>query len=214
MEKILRIWIVLLVIEMSIWPVISQAKDLGRAGNVFAVSEESFSQMMMKRLEKLDMKKHEKEFEDMARKRIEVPKPVENISRAEKSREWLFDPSYEVEEDIVLPCGKLLYAAGWKVNPLEHMDLERRLVFIDERDEEQKEWLRVLIEERDKITDKSQEDRIILVGGSVFKMKNEFEEEIYFDQFGELTSRFGIKAVPAIAVQEGVKIRINEISME
>ena len=39
------------------------------------------------------------------------------------------------------------------------------------------------------------------------------EDKVYFDQSGELTMRFGIKHSPAIAVQEGLKIRIDEINL-
>ena len=61
------------------------------------------------------------------------------------------------------------------------------------------------------------EDRIILVGGSVFKLKEELDpkhkDKVYFDQSGELTTRFGIKHSPAIAAQEGLKICIDEINL-
>jgi len=36
---------------------------------------------------------------------------------------------------------------------------------------------------------------------------------VYFDQHGELTTKFAIKHSPAIAEQEGLKIRINEINL-
>jgi hypothetical protein len=58
------------------------------------------------------------------------------------------------------------------------------------------------------------EDRVILIGGSVFKLKEELSDthadKVYFDQSGELITKFGIKASPAIVVQEGLQIKIEE----
>lgn len=61
------------------------------------------------------------------------------------------------------------------------------------------------------------EDRVILVGGSHFKIKEELgrehEDKVYFDQNGELTSKFGIKASPAIVTQDGLILKIEEIKL-
>lgn len=50
--------------------------------------------------------------------------------------------SYELKEDVILPCGKILYKAGIKVNPLDYMGFDRELIFIDGRDKEQIDWLK------------------------------------------------------------------------
>ena len=56
-----------------------------------------------------------------------------------------------------------------------------------------------------------------LVGGSALKLKEELDKEhvdkVYFDQAGELTTKFDIKASPAIAWQEDFRIRIEEIKL-
>ena len=57
------------------------------------------------------------------------------------------------------------------------------------------------------------EDKIILVGGSPLQLEEELGVSIYFDQQGSLTSKFGIQHSPAIAIQEGLKIRIDEINL-
>jgi conjugal transfer pilus assembly protein TraW len=45
------------------------------------------------------------------------------------------------------------------------------------------------------------------------ELKEEYKNEVYFDQHGELTTKFGIKYVPAIARQEGLSMRIDEINL-
>jgi hypothetical protein len=36
---------------------------------------------------------------------------------------------------------------------------------------------------------------------------------VYFDQAGELTTKFGIKASPAVVVQDGLMLKIEELSL-
>jgi hypothetical protein len=50
-------------------------------------------------------------------------------------------------------------------------------------------------------------------GGSPFILRDELGKEVYFDQNGELTTRFGIKATPAIVVQDGENLKIVEVAI-
>ena len=49
------------------------------------------------------------------------------------------------------------------------------------------------------------------VAGSPLKLKEELKQDVYFDQSGELSKRFGIKASPALLVQEGNQLKITEV---
>ena len=208
---------------------ISYAADFGVIGQTFPITEESFIAMLKKRLDSVDIEKEQEKVQARAKEQIENPLPVSGITEATKYRVFYFDPSYTLDKDVVLPCGKILHKAGTKVNPLEHMDLNRRLFFIDGRKPKQVVWLKEQLdtkvlaqeqkepkaqrEEREQV-----EDRIILVGGSVFKLKEilgkDHEDKVYFDQVGELTKKFGIKAVPALVEQEGLVLKIKEIKLE
>jgi conjugal transfer pilus assembly protein TraW len=192
---------------------IAQAVDLGKRGTSFVVKEEGFVSMMISKLNTIDLKKEQEKMENIARDRIENPVPVAGLVLAAADREFWYDPSYTLEEDIVLPCGKILHKAGVKVNPLDHMDLERRLIFIDAREERQIEWLKEQLLEKSGNAIPLIQDRIILVAGSVFKLQEELGLQIYFDQSGELTKKFGIKASPAIAYQDGKMLKIKELSL-
>jgi conjugal transfer pilus assembly protein TraW len=193
------------------------AKDFGTKGHTYQIIEQPFLRMIDERLQKVDMKKEQEKMTAIAKDRVANPKAVEGLNPATKSRVFYFDPTYTLDEDAVLPCGKVLHKAGTKVNPLEHMDLNRRLFFIDSREQAQIKWLKEqltnpLPEQKEPV-----EDRIILVGGSVFRLKEELgkehENKIYFDQNGELTLKFGIKASPAVAEQDGLKLKIKEIKL-
>lgn len=190
---------------------IALATDLGKRGTTFEIKEEGFVAMMIRKLKTLDLEKENRKMEQIARRRVENPLPVIGVTPAIDNREFYFDPTYTLEEDAVLPCGKILYRAGTTINPLEHMDLNRRLFFVDSRDEHQVEWLKGQLVEQTLEQTQILENKIILVGGSVLELKEELEDqEIYFDQSGELTTRFGIKASPAIVQQEGKQLKIRE----
>lgn len=208
----------LIILALIIYSTVAFATDFGTHGTSFKITEEPFIQMMKNRMEKIDIESEKDKIQKRAKYKVENPDPVKGIKPATKDRTFYFDPSYTLEKDIVLPCGKILHQAGTKVNPLEHMDLNRRMFFIDGRNKDQIEWLKEQLETPSP-TVKNQiiEDRVILVGGSVFKIKEELGEthadKVYFDQVGELSFKFGIKAGPAIAYQEGLQIKIEEVEI-
>jgi len=212
MSNLGNVLIIILVLISS-----ASAKNFGKVAHVFKIEEEAFTVMMKRKLEQVDMESERKKMENIARERIENPTPVAGITSATKDRTFYFDPTYTLDKDAALPCGKILHRAGTKVNPLEHMDLNRRLFFVDGREAEQLEWLKEQLQNPLSEQKAPVEDRVILVGGSVFKVMEELakirEQEVYFDQHGELTTKFAIKHSPAIAEQEGLKIRINEINL-
>ena len=190
------------------------AKDFGNRGANYPVAEESILLMFQKKLGALDLKKEEERMRKAAEERVKNPAPVSGIVPAKETREFWHDPTYILTEDAVLPCGRVLYRAGTAVNPLDYMDLDRRLFFVDGREEKQVEWLKSRL-----LTDSSSgenkiEDRIILVGGSPMELKDKLGFEVYFDQAGELTTRFGIKGSPALAEQDGKSLKIVEVAVD
>ena len=132
----------ILIIINILTPIAVSAKDLGVVGQTFNVVEEPFIEMLKKRLDKLDLEKEKQNIQARAKERVENPQAVSGINPARKDRIFYFDPSYILDKDAVLPCGKVLHKAGTRVNPLEHMDLGRRLFFIDSRQEDQIAWLK------------------------------------------------------------------------
>lgn len=211
-----RFLIAILIVSISALEI--YAVDLGKVGNTFRIEEEAFTLMMKRKLEEVDMEKERKKIEKIARDKIENPAPVKGISAATEERTFYFDPTYILDKDVVLPNGTILHKARTKVNPLEHMNLNRRLFFVDSRQQEQVQWLKEQL--NNPVADQKElvEDRIILVGGSVFKLKEELNQKhadkVFFDQHGELITKFAIKHSPAIAYQEGFKIRIDEINLQ
>ena len=202
------------VLYISTFSNIVFAKDFGNRGANYPVAEESILLSLQKKFAELDLKKEGERMRSIAEERVRNPIPVSGIIPAKETREFWHDPTYILTEDAVLPCGRVLYKAGTRVNPLDYMDLDRRLFFIDGREEKQVEWLRGQLLPDSSSFDKKIEDRIILVGGSPPEVQDKLGFEVYFDQGGELTTRFGIRGSPAVAEQAGKNLKIVEVAVD
>jgi conjugal transfer pilus assembly protein TraW len=190
------------------------AKDFGNRGANYPVAEESILVSLQRKFAELDLKKEEERMRSIAEERVRNPAPVSGIIPAKETREFWHDPTYILTEDAVLPCGRVLYKAGTRVNPLDYMYLDRRLFFIDGREEKQVEWLKGQLLPDSSSGAKKIEDRIILVGGSPPEVQDKLGFEVYFDQGGELTTRFGIRGSPAVAEQAGKNLKIVEVAVD
>lgn len=190
------------------------AKDFGSKGHSYLIAEPPFLEMIEKRLSRVDIDAEQQKMQEKARQKVEEPDSVIGITKAEKDRTFYYDPTYVLGEDIKLPSGKILHKAGTKVNPLEHMSLDRRLFFLDSNDPKQVKWLETKISNPSKYQNQILEDRIILVAGRPFDLQEELKQEVYFDQLGRITNQLGIKSVPTIAIQDGLKIKIEEVVIE
>ena len=118
------------------------AKYFGKQGTTFEIKEEGFVSVMQRKLKGVNLAEHKQKMKDLARKRVEEPTAILGITRATKTISHSFDPSYVLDQDVFLPCGKLLYAGGTTVNPLDHMEWNGRIVFIDGRDSSQIAWVK------------------------------------------------------------------------
>ena len=55
---------------------------------------------------------------------------------------------------------------------------------------------------------------MICTGGSPVKLEDEYKLDFYFDQEGEIIKKLGIKAVPAVVMQEGKMLRVREVRLK
>ncbi len=188
----------------------SYGKDFGAHGTVFKVQEEGFTAMIHRKLKLVDIEKENKKMLEIVKNRIAEPVPAARIKRTQKAQSFTYDPTYTLREDIILPDGRLFYPAGTKVNPLEHMSLDKKLIFIDGKDDLQIEWFK----EQERSLTVTREDKLILVAGRPSDLQKLLNREAYFDQAASLTKKFRIEQVPAIIQQEGKLLRISEIEIE
>lgn len=211
----------------------ASGKDFGVNGNTYKISEEAFVKMIESRAKKMDVERIKEKMQKTAKERVENPLPVKNITPAINTRSFHHDPTYVLDNDTFLPCGKLLYKAGTSVNPLSNMDLERRIIFIDARRSKEVVWLKQKLKKlngglevvsatiQDAVNSIDEDtskpkilNKIVLVGGSPLKLQKDLDIEIYFDQQGALTTKWGIKHTPSIIEQDRELLKITEYALD
>jgi conjugal transfer pilus assembly protein TraW len=187
-------------------PTVAFAKDYGQVGTVFPVIEADLLRVIEMKLTSLQangqMDAMNKRFRERTEAKVRRPTPVAGIDRAAVPRSWLYDPSIIIDHEIRDHKGNLIAEKGKRVNPLDFVVVKTPLVFINGDDPAQVAWALKRYDDRAKI---------IMVAGAPLEAMTAHQRRFYFDQEGRLTAKFGIHAVPAVVVQEGHAMRVNEI---
>lgn len=124
------------------------------------------------------------------------------IKAAQKASVRLVDLTGTVPETIKDTAGNLIVAAGTKINPLAIRPLTKSLFFIDAKDDRQ---IRLVLARA------RPNDKVILLGGSVFKAGQLLKRKVFLDVPG-LHKRMKIYFLPSIVSQEGERLRVEEIA--
>ena len=184
------------------------AADLGVRGATWPIAEPDLLEQIEARLSAMqrsgEMARIEREARSRARARLEEPEPVAGTAPAREARSRMFDPAITVERDIRLPDGRLIAAAGARVNPLASHALTRDLLFVDGRREAEIAW--ALAHERPA--------KIVLLAGRPLDLTRQYGRPFFFDQGGRLAARFGLRFTPSLVEQAGTRLRITEIPVE
>jgi conjugal transfer pilus assembly protein TraW len=188
-------------------PTAVSAKDYGQRGAVFPVIETDMLAMIEARLMAAKasgrMAAMQRQFVADTEARVRRPVPVKGIQHASAPRSWTYDPSITVGQDIRDAAGRLIIARGTRVNPLDHVTMRERLVFIDGDDPAEVRWALASMTALDA--------KIVLTSGAPIALMDATRRRIYFDQNGVLTTKFGIRHVPAVIAQTGKLLRVSEL---
>lgn len=188
-----------------------EAKDFGKKGQTFEVSEEDLANAIMKRIsEKLANpdQDYEKKTEEAIKRAIENPKcftAVSGLIEATEYRISYYDPVITLEEDIKLPFGKFLAKKGQKIDPTKHTgNPDFGCIFFDSTNPQQLAWA------------KKQDDFYdwVLVKGNPIELEEQEDRLVYFDQGGELTSKMKVKQIPCRVSPHGKMLKIEEIPLK
>jgi len=114
---------------------------------------------------------------------------------------WV-DLTHTVTDTITDGRGALVVAAGTKINPLAVLPMKKKLFFIDAKDPKQVRLAKALA---------TPEDKVILLGGSVFKAAHTLGRRVYLDVPG-LHTRMKIRHLPSVVSQEGVLLKVQEVA--
>jgi len=185
------------------------AEVLGTIGPTYPIGEQNLLEQIASRLQDKERSGALRRLQEESRTRaiaaINNPPAVSGLQVATAARTYYFDPSVALPSNVVDAAGQLLYAAGTVKNPLDVVSMSKHLLFFDARDPRQVEKAREVID--------SFGGRVkpVLVGGSYLQLMKAWQISVYYDQKGSLTSKLGIRAVPALVSQEGKRLRIDEM---
>jgi conjugal transfer pilus assembly protein TraW len=187
----------------------AHAQHLGVIGPVYPIAEPSLLALIQSKLRELaangGLERLQRESQARIRRQIEDPAPVAGITRTATARTFHFDPSIEVPYPISDADGRLIVAPGTRMNPLDVVSLSRPLFFFDARHADQVERA------RRELADQRGQVKLILTGGSYLELMRRWKQTVYYDQQGLLTTRLGIRQVPARVTQDGHRLRIDEL---
>jgi conjugal transfer pilus assembly protein TraW len=196
-----------LILMLCLWTEPAAARDYGQRGTVFPVIETDLLEQIRLRLTGMEQSgetaRLNAELKHRTIARVNRPDPVAGLARASTARVWSFDPTITLGADIRGANGALIHAVGTRVNPLDTVRLRGDLLFLDGDDPDQLAWaLR-----QDKAA------KLILAKGAPLDLMKARQRRFYFDQGGQLTAKFGIKAVPARVRQQGRFLEVSEIAL-
>lgn len=184
----------------------ASARDYGQQGTVWSIAEPDLLQQIHARLMQLERTGETARLnEELKRRtvaRVNRPVPVAGLVQANANRSWMFDPTITVERDIADDKGRVIIAAGTRVNPLDTVPLRAPLVFLDGDEPDQVAWALARFGRTSA--------KFILVKGAPLELMKARQRRFYFDQGGTLVTRFDIRAVPASVEQQGRVLRITE----
>ena len=182
------------------------ARDYGQQGNVWPIVEPDLLAQIHAKLTQLERSGETARLnEELKRRtiaRVNRPTPVAGVINASEVRSWQFDPTITVERAIADNKGRVIIAAGTKVNPLDTVPLRAPLVFLDGDEPAQLAWALGRYG--------ASKAKLILVKGAPLELMKARQRRFYFDQGGTLVKRFGIRAVPATVEQQGRALLITE----
>lgn len=214
-NKVMYLFIFVLLISMLLAKDLGSAKDLGCYGETFSIDETSLLQLITAKLKGLESSGNLTEHQETIRKRISRkvmnPEPVVGVRHTTEPRTFTYDPTFVLPEDVLDRDGHILYKAGTSFNPLrdsmphlliKQLALTKPLLFVD--GDAHMPWVREQLKQHPKA-------KVILVKGSPSNCSEILQHPVYFDQSGFLCQRLRLTQVPAKVTQVNDHLLIDEM---
>ncbi|KTC87653.1 type-F conjugative transfer system protein TraW [Legionella drozanskii] len=187
---------------------VSHSKDLGHYGQVFPVIEADLRELIMKRLTEMQesgaLLKHQRLIEQRVAEHIIRPKPL-TLAPTKTPKTFRIDPTVLVSHDVALPDGTLIAKKGTAINPFNHLQFSKTLIFFNADDANQMAWVKKHYNDYHYV-------KFILISGDIRQASEHFGR-IYFDLEGRITSQLHIKHVPSVVSQDGLYWKVVEIGV-
>ena len=184
------------------------SKDLGVFGETLPIAEQDLLAVIAAKLQTMqatgELEQHQYYLQQKVRERVLQPKE-NRLPETTKAREFYYDPSIVVEEDLVDHNGKVFRHKGERINPLDTYSFREPWLFFDGNSPQQQQFA---------LTQAKQEKiKLIMIAGSPLDLMRQWQMPIYFDQQGLFIEKFKITQVPARIEQDDKKLKITEIKL-
>ena len=184
------------------------AEHLGVIGPVHEIAEPDLLAVIRGQLETAQrngkLARLQREASERVRRNVEMPPPVPGVSRTRSPRTFFVDPSIEIRQPVADTEGRVIVTPGTHLNPLATVSLSKRLIFFDGRDASQ-------VKQVEQRFARGEILKPILVAGAPLDLIRKWKRPVFFDQGGALIARVGIRHVPALVSQDGLRLRIDEV---
>ena len=182
------------------------AKDLGKYGATYPITEEDAISQLKKAVAKYDWEK----FKIKQKEKIKnfKPKDLVDLPVAKEDKVFKVDMTGAIKEDIIGRDGEVIYPKGYRYNPMEYVFMRRIIVFINGKDEKQIEWYKKSPYPADMRT------MLLITDGSYLDVRKKLNTMTVYYANKEIIERMGIKAVPSVAVQKGTELEVQEYALK
>lgn len=175
------------------------SRDMGVYGEVFEIAETDFIDAIQSKLQALekngDLLKSQREIQKRIIENAQKPRAVSDIIHTKTERIFEYDPTIELTVNLTDHQGKVFAKKGTKYNPCDYATFSKTLLFIDGECQWHINWLKSRLKSLKNV-------QIILVAGRPISLSEQLDMPVYFDQYGTITRKLGIKQVPALVFQK------------
>jgi conjugal transfer pilus assembly protein TraW len=187
----------------------AHAGMLGAIGPTYPIAEPDAVAQIMAKLRAKERSGELKRLQEAATQRslysAQNPAPVDGIRTATERSLRLIDPTVTYSKPVTTDDGRVVIPAGTKLNPTRLDAIHRDSRIFDGRDPEQAAGVeRMMARGGARV-------KPVLVAGSWLGLTKQFKKQVYFDQHGVLSGRFGITVVPAVIRQRGKQLELSVI---
>ncbi|QEW34529.1 type-F conjugative transfer system protein TraW (plasmid) [Erwinia billingiae] len=187
------------------------AKELGTIGHLFPIAEPDLLTFIGQRLQGMkdsgEMDRLQNEAEARVKAHAVRPAPVAGLTPAKTDRSWRYDPTFTVRETIRDMRGNVIARAGDQVNPLDKIPYSETLYFVDGDNKTQMAWVKHQLAGQ-------QNFKVILVSGNIHDSSMALDEPVYFDQYGTLTTKFGLEHTPVRITRDDRWLKVQEVALK
>ena len=183
------------------------AKDFGTHGPVWEIAEPNLLEVIQARLSAMEdsgeLDAMRQEMQDTTRAYVNRPRPVPGLLPAEEEHVYEVDLSITLDRDLMDHRGAVFARAGTRINPLEYSHFNQRIVIFDGDVPEQVAFALSEGNELDTL--------LVLTNGAPLELMRAHGRRFYFDQDGQITSRFQITRLPSVITRGDRVMLVEEV---